>query len=251
MPASRAGDDVATLRLAITFLTIAPIRVVDRAQSLSRAAGWFPLVGAGIGAVAGGIGWLARPALGSTVAAVLTVAALVVSTGALHQDGLGDCADAVGARGGDRNRRLEVMRDPSIGTFGALALALWLMLMVAALSGLSRTHAFCAIVVATTLGRWAALLHAAASAPARHDGLGAGFTVSLWAMIVPTGVAAAAALGIEGPGRGAAALAAVGAVSAFVTLGARSLFGGRTGDSLGAAVALAEVAVVLTLLGLS
>jgi adenosylcobinamide-GDP ribazoletransferase len=241
---------VAPLRLAIAFLTIAPVGLRGEAPPLRAAAPWFALVGAAIGALAGGVAWLAQPSLGATVAAALGAAVLVVSTGALHLDGLADCADGLGARGGGRERRLEVMRDSSIGTFGALALGLWLILVVGAAAGLDRDGVFLAFVVATTTGRWAALLHATATGPARADGLGAAFTVTPLALAVASIVAAAAALGLEGLD-GVAALAAAGAAGLLTGLWASRALGGRTGDTLGAAVALAEVAVLVTLRGLA
>jgi adenosylcobinamide-GDP ribazoletransferase len=241
---------VATLRLAIAFLTIAPVRLRGEAPPLGTAAVWFPLVGASVGAVAGAVGWIAQPSLGSGVAATLGAGVLVVLTGALHLDGLADCADGLGARGGDRDRRLAIMRDSAIGTFGAIAIGLWLVLLVSALAGLSRDDAFYAFVVATTAGRWAALLHAITTTPARQDGLGAGFTVAVSALAIATIVAAAAAVGLEGVD-GVAALAVVAVVALFMTLWARRALGGRTGDTLGSTVALAEVAVVVTLLGLA
>jgi adenosylcobinamide-GDP ribazoletransferase len=235
--------------LAIAFLTVVPVRL-RRAPPLGAAAAWFPAIGAAVGAVAGAVGYLARPALGATVAAILAVAVLVVFTGALHQDGLADCADGLGARGGGAERRLAVMRDSSIGTFGALALGVWLLLLVSALAGLGRTDALAALVVAGALGRWAALLHALGAPPARRDGLGAAFGVSAGAVAVATVVAAAVALGLAGvDGLGALGVAAV--VAALVSAGSRRALGGRTGDTLGATVALTEASVLVVLLGLA
>ncbi len=233
--------------LAVAFLTILPVRLRGEAAPLGAAAGWFPAVGALVGGIAGGIGYLAEPRLGSTVAAALAVAALVIVTGALHQDGLADCADGLGARG-DRARRLEIMRDSAIGTYGALALLIWLVLLVGALAGLGREDALSALVVAAACGRWAALLHAALAAPARQDGLGAGFAVSRAALAFATVTAAAVALGLAGIGAGLAVLAAAAAVAGLVGAWARTALGGRTGDTLGATVALAEVAAVLVIL---
>jgi adenosylcobinamide-GDP ribazoletransferase len=235
--------------LAIAFLTVFPVRL-RRAPPLGAAAPWFPAVGAAVGAVAGGAGYLARPALGATVAAVLAVAALVALTGALHQDGLADCADGLGARGGGAERRLAVMRDPSIGTFGALAVGIWLLLVSSALAGLDRSDAFAALVVAGAAGRWAALLHALGAPPARRDGLGAAFAVSPVALAVATLVAAAAAVALAGLA-GVAALAAGALIAAVVSAWSRRALGGRTGDTLGAAVALAEAGVIVVLLGLA
>lgn len=214
--------------------------------SPSAGSGWFPVVGALVGAFAGGVGYLAEPALGPSVAAVLAVAALVAVTGGLHQDGLADCADGLGVR--DRQRRLAVMRDSAIGAFGALALLFWLLLLVSALAGLGREEAWRALVVAAATGRWSALLHAALAPPARADGLGAGFAVSRGSLALATVSAGAVAVGLAGPGHGAVVLAAASAVALAVTGLARAGLGGRTGDTLGATVAMAEVTVVVTLL---
>jgi adenosylcobinamide-GDP ribazoletransferase len=239
---------VGSLGLAIAFLTVLPVRLRGDVAPLGAAAPWFPAVGALVGGLAGALGYLAEPLLGSGVAAVVAVATLVILTGALHQDGLADCADGLGARG-DRARRLEIMRDSSIGTFGALALVLSVVLLVTALAGLGREDAWRALAVVAATGRWAALLHATLAGPARPNGLGAGFAVSGIALAFATVIAAAIALGLAGPGAGLAALLAAAGVAALVSGWARTTLGGRTGDTLGAAVALAEVAAAVAILG--
>jgi adenosylcobinamide-GDP ribazoletransferase len=235
--------------LAVAFLTAVPVRL-RTAPPLGAAAPWFTVVGAGVGAIAGAVGYVARPSLGASAAAVLAVAVLVVLTGALHQDGLADCADGLGARGGGAEARLAVMRDSSIGTFGALALGLWLLLVVSSLAGLGRDDAFAALVVAGAAGRWAALLHAVAAPAARRDGLGAAFRPSAPAVAVATVVAAAVAIGLVGV-HGLAALGAAALVATLVTAWSRRALGGRTGDTLGAAVALTEAAVLVVVLALA
>ncbi|QEC47021.1 adenosylcobinamide-GDP ribazoletransferase [Baekduia soli] len=239
---------LAALGLAITFLTIVPVRLREPVPPLGTAAGWFPAVGAAVGALAGVVSYLAEPPLGPLVAAVLAVVMLVVITGALHQDGLADCADGLGVRG-DRARRLAVMREPTVGTFGVLAVALWLLLVVAAVSGLNRTHMVRALVVMAATGRWAALLHATATLPARRDGLGSGFEVGVLGLAAGTVLAVTAAVVLGGIGPGLGALAASAAVAVLVTAWSRGRLGGRTGDTLGATVALAEAAVAIVLLG--
>jgi adenosylcobinamide-GDP ribazoletransferase len=237
--------------LAVSFLTIVPVRIRSATPlPLGSAAGWFPVVGAAVGAAAGGVRYGLDSTFGAGVASVLAVALLVIVTGALHQDGLADCADGLGARG-DRARRLEIMRDSAIGTFGALALLLWLLLMSAGLAGLDRVDGFHALVAAAASGRWAALLHAKLAVAARPDGLGAGFAVSTPAFAVASVVTLAFVFGAVGVWHGLAALVAAKLVALAVTAWSRATLGGRTGDTLGATVALAEVAVVLTVLGLA
>jgi adenosylcobinamide-GDP ribazoletransferase len=208
---------------------------------------WFPAVGALIGAIAGGVRYGLDSPLGPLPASVLAAATLVALTGALHQDGLADCADGLGVRG-DRARRLAVMREPQVGTFGVLALALWLALLVSALNGLEREDALRALVAACALGRWAALLHATLAPAARADGLGAAFRVGGAPFAVASVLAAAAAFGVEGPARGAAVAGAALLTALAVSAWARRAIGGRTGDTLGATVALAEVVVCLVVL---
>jgi adenosylcobinamide-GDP ribazoletransferase len=200
-----------------------------------------------VGALAGGVRYGLDPVLGRLPASVLAAATLVVVTGALHQDGLADCADGLGVRG-DRARRLAVMREPQVGVFGVLALGLWLLLLVSALNGLERADALLALVAACALGRWGALLHALLAPPARAEGLGAAFRVTGPPFGLATVLAAAAALGAEGPARAAAVAAAAILTAAAVTAWARGAIGGRTGDTLGACVALTEVVVCLVTL---
>ncbi|MEA2331694.1 MAG: adenosylcobinamide-GDP ribazoletransferase [Thermoleophilaceae bacterium] len=239
----RAGSQLA---LAVSFLTILPVRV--RAPgSLGGAAAWFPAVGALIGALAGGVRYATEPLVGPAAGTVLAMATLVVATGALHQDGLADTADGLGVRG-DRERRLAVMRDSATGAFGTLALFGWSLLLLTALQPLSNAEALAALVAAAALGRWAALVHAAAAPPARPDGLGAGFTLGRGALLFATACAVAIAGVACGPLPGLAALGAALAVGVLSALAARRLIGGRTGDTIGATVALVELAVCTTLL---
>jgi len=244
-------------RLALSFLTVLPAggqpahggppsvgaRLAD--VELGAAAAWFPAVGALIGAIAGAVLYGAGLLLGPAPAAVLAVIALVAVTGALHQDGLADLADSLGARGG-RERRLEVMRDSTLGAFGVLSLVLWAALLIATLASLPSDRALPTLVIACALGRWAAVLHAFTLAPARREGLGAVFAPT------PAAVLAACALAVAtlalAPLPALVGLAAAALSAAAVGLLASRLLGGRTGDTLGATVALSEAAVCAVLL---
>lgn len=258
------------LAQAIAFLTIVPVPTAAFAADagagaeagLGSAAAWFPVVGAAVGGLAGGVRLLCSGALGATVATVLAMIALVIVTGALHQDGLADTADGLGVRGlagagagaaagaaAARARRLEVMRDSATGVFGALALIGWALLLFTTLAALDGDRALRALVVACALARWAALAHAAATPPARADGLGASLRVGRPALGVATVVSVIAALAICGLLAGAAALGAGALVCALSVAFARRTLDGRTGDTLGATVAIAEVAVCVVLLG--
>jgi adenosylcobinamide-GDP ribazoletransferase len=242
---------------AIAFLTIVPVPGVATSLAasatgtgvgLSGVAVWFPVVGAAVGGLAGGVRVLLGPLLGATVATVLAMIVLVVVTGALHEDGLADTADGLGARGG-RARRLEVMRDSSTGVFGALALIAWALLLLTTVASLDGDRALRALIVACALARWAALVHAAGAPAARSDGLGASLRVGRIVLGVATVVSAIVALAICGLVPGAGAIGAAVVVAGLSVAFARHTLGGRTGDTLGATVAIAEVAVCVVLLG--
>ncbi len=240
---------LADVRAALSFLTVLPVGSFehDRARP-GAAASWFPVVGAFLGALGGGLRALTVGVLGGTAASVLGIFLMVMVAGALHHDGLADSADALGVRG-DRERRLAVMRDPRIGVFGTLALIAWSLLMVAALAPLNRLDGLRSLVAAAAAGRCLALVHARTLPPARAEGLGAAFRPSAAALAVAGTITVAGILTLCRPLPGAAALGSAAIAAAAVSLWTGRVIGGRTGDTLGATVVLSEAAVCLTLLG--
>jgi adenosylcobinamide-GDP ribazoletransferase len=222
------------MRDALAFLTV----VGGPAPPTPRSLRWFPLVGAAIGAAVGSVWWLADQGFPALLAAALAVAADLAITGLLHADGLADTADGLLPHA-DRARRLEIMRTPDVGAFGAAALGIVL---------LTRTAGFVArpADIALVAGLWCASRTVAATAPAwldyaRDDGLASPFLTAPASRLVALGLLPAAALAVVGvgwPGAaavGAAVLAAVGVLAL-----ARRRLGGFTGDVLGAAIILAE-----------
>ena len=240
---------IASGALAVSFLTIVPVRArAAWSGEIGPAAAWFPIVGATIGAIAGGVRAAIDPLVGPVPATVVALIVGVVLTGGLHQDGLADAADGLGVRGG-RARRLEVMRDPTVGAFGVLALIGWALVIVTSVGPLPPGRAVVALTVAAVVGRLAAVAHALACRPARTDGLSAAFrpTPAAGAVAAVTGVGLSLAL--AWPFGGLVALGA-GAVVCLGSVGVASRrFGGRTGDTLGATVCITEAAVCLALLG--
>lgn len=235
--------------LAVSFLTIVPVRArFVWSGQLGPAAAWFPAVGAAVGLAAGGVRAGLDPIVGAVPATVLALVVSVVLAGGLHQDGLADCADGLGVRG-DLARRLEVMRDPTVGAFGVLALLAWALLVTTSVGGLSTGRAVIAFIVAGALGRLAAVVHALACRPARTDGLSASFTPTRVAGGVAGASAVVSSVALAGPIGGMVALAVGAAACASSVLLARWRFGGRTGDTLGAAVCMTEAAVCVALLG--
>jgi adenosylcobinamide-GDP ribazoletransferase len=153
---------------AFTFLTRVPLArlVVLDGDDVARGSILFPIVGAGVGAAGGGVALMVDQWLPSFTTAALACTVTVLLTGALHVDALADTADALGAP--TRERALEVMRDSRIGSFGATAIALDLLLKVSAVAALvDRGGVVGAFVAAGALSRSAAPL-LAARLPARR-----------------------------------------------------------------------------------
>ncbi len=233
----------------MTFLTLVPMPAAAFGETfeLGWSLAWFPLVGAAVGATGGGVRVGLDHLLGPAPSSALAIAAMVVLTGALHQDALADTCDGLGVRG-DRERRLAVMRDSTVGAFGVLAIVLWALIEFAALDGLSAVHALLALIAAGAASRCAAVLHGLLAPPARPDGLGAALGVTVTRTGSALVLAAVISVVSVGLARGGLTLAV-----AFVACGlcaqlAHRAVGGSTGDTLGATAALAEATVCLALL---
>jgi adenosylcobinamide-GDP ribazoletransferase len=228
----------ASARGAVGFLTRVPVGGVS-AGDVARGAWAFPLVGGAVAAAGGGVALLAHPPLSPLVAAVLAVVVTTALTGALHLDGLADTVDAIG--GSTRERSLEIMRDSRIGSFGAAALGLDVLLRVALVTQLLGGSLLGPVIAAGALSRGAAVTLAAALPYARSgEGVLTHRTSSL--------AGAAIAVAIAAVSLRWDAIAVVGAVVVTTALlGAvyRRWLGGVTGDTLGATSELAELVALV------
>jgi adenosylcobinamide-GDP ribazoletransferase len=228
------------LRGAVAFLTV----VGGAAPPTEASVAWFPVVGALVGLAVGGAWWGAAQIWPRPVAAVVAVNVDLALTGLLHADGLCDAADGLIAPMA-RERRLEVMRSPGVGAFGATTLAATLLLRVTALGAVAPAP----LLVA---GLWAAsrawMAGAMSFVPyARPGGLAAAFgDARARPAVMFAGVALGLALAIAWhPAAGAVAVAAgTVAAGAVVWLAWRRL-GGFTGDVLGAAGMVGETVGLL------
>jgi adenosylcobinamide-GDP ribazoletransferase len=235
---------------AVQFLTRVPIRTAAP-PDVAGSVRWFPVVGAGIGAAVGGVAAGLQHLVPAAVAAALAVAVGMLITGAFHEDGLADTADAI-AGGWTRERRLEILADPRHGTYGVAALCGSIVIRVVALAGLGPAAAFAGAIAAHTLGRGAAVAAMAVAPVARPDGLGAGYVRSVTPGRAAAGGLVAVAVAIAVSGWWALPLAVAAAVGAIpVVLIARRAFGGLTGDVLGAIEQVAECVVLVVVSGLA
>ncbi|WP_245155704.1 adenosylcobinamide-GDP ribazoletransferase [Paracoccus ravus] len=249
------------LVLATVWLTRLPVmrQAPPEPVPLSVAAWAFPLVGIVVVPPAAAVIWLALwLGLGAPIAAILALGAMALVTGGLHEDGLADFADGCG--GSTRTRRLEIMRDSRIGSYGALTLGLVAALRIAALAALAGHSAGLAALGLLAAAAWSRGLMALALAvmpAARPEGLGraagqashriALVAITLGAMLVLPAVSAAGSgsLGWLMVASVGAAFAAIPAVMAL------SKLGGQTGDVLGAIQQSGETATLLALVALA
>ncbi|MEM9725243.1 MAG: adenosylcobinamide-GDP ribazoletransferase [Pseudomonadota bacterium] len=245
----RAFDVLAALAL-LSRLPV-PIDHAKAGERGARAAWAYPAAGALLGGLSGGALWtLMALGVAPGPAAALGLVASALLTGALHEDGLADAADGLGA-GRDRDRALAIMRDSQIGAYGATALGLSLLARWSALAAIAAVDsgaAAAACVAAGGLSRGVMALGLWRYPSARSDGLAAaqgrapGWAAALAATLAALGLGAVAVSG-GAPIHGVflAAAAALAAAGLFLRHAAARL-GGVTGDVLGAAQQIAEAA---------
>jgi adenosylcobinamide-GDP ribazoletransferase len=235
---------IRSMRAAMAFLTVIPVatREGESGERLGRA--YFPAVGALLGLLAGAGFALVSAVTSPLVAAVGATAVMGVLTGALHLDGLADAADGLfGA--GDLARRLEVMRDSRVGSFGLVAVVLVLVGDVAALASMSPARAIVALVVAGALSRWALLLVIETVPYVRQAGLGVAAGGQHRAFDLVLGSAITTIVCLLDWNRAAAAAAVAVLIAAVVGSIARRRIGGATGDVFGATAELSQLGVLV------
>jgi adenosylcobinamide-GDP ribazoletransferase len=209
-----------------------------------------PAIGAMVGLIAGIVFALVRGVAGpGWLAGALAVAAAVLITRALHEDGLADTADGLGPHALEAPRRLEIMRDSRNGTFGVLALALTVLIKVACLAQFSGGTGLAVLIAAHALSRATIAYPLLAFAPVHEDGLGAQAGKptdhDVWLAI---GIGAVLAfLLLLGKGFFVAILAPVAAIAAawFASRWIAERIGGYTGDTLGAVQQKAETVFLI------
>lgn len=244
MPRRRAEE----LRLAVMLLTRLPCgRLAEPAPSFAQAAWAYPLVGGLVGALSGAVfcaaGFISMPAF---AAALLALGVAVLVTGAMHEDGLADVADGFGG-GGDIARKLEIMRDSRVGTYGVVAVILAIGLLASAIADVPFGWGtfFCFVAIGA-VSRAMMVVPMTFLPPARDAGLGAQAVLAgPGTLLVALGIALVLSLPALIPAL--MAIWVMGAVAFGFMVFARRQIGGQTGDVLGATQKLSEVAGWLAL----
>jgi adenosylcobinamide-GDP ribazoletransferase len=231
-----------TFLAAVSFLTIVPAPGKDVPPG--RAAIFFPLVSALLGAAGAGIFIGASVILPPSIAALIAVAFWTMISGVLHEDGLADVADAMRA-GRTREKMLAILKDSRIGTYGAVAIVLSIVARWQALALVPAARILEVCIVAQTVPRAAIVALAWLSRPS-GDGLGYAFSSSLsttGALIaIAQGLIASMLIGWR-PG------VLILAAAYIIVRGARTYFykriGGVNGDCLGATEQLLEIFILI------
>lgn len=230
------------LRVAGMLFTRLPMGRVERVVPMGDTGWAWPVIGLLTGLIAGLVAFACAD-LPELVAGGFAVAAGLLVTGAMHEDGLADCADGFGG-GSDRVRKLEIMRDSRLGTYGAAALCLALVTKLALIGALGED------------ALWALIATGAASRgflPALQGMLPQAREIGLGAQAAGTGGSGALIAGVIGTVAllvvtgSVAALALLIAAQAAVAWIAKRQIGGVTGDVLGAAQVLGELAALIVL----
>ncbi|MBG1232289.1 adenosylcobinamide-GDP ribazoletransferase [Aestuariivirga litoralis] len=246
---------VSELLVALQFLTRLPIpfvRTVDPVP-LAQSMRLFALAGALIGAVNGvvltALSYLQLP---DVMAAALAIGFGLFLTGAIHEDGLADTADGL-LGGKTRERRLEIMRDSRIGTYGASALILAILCKASAYHTLGEVKPWQAILMLAATGAFSRAMVVDmmwATRSARSDGLasmaGRPSRAAALFSIVTGGALTVWAGWFINPISGVEAMAVALLITALMRRAATRLVGGQTGDICGAVQVLTEIGMLAT-----
>ncbi|MEE8559664.1 MAG: adenosylcobinamide-GDP ribazoletransferase [Alphaproteobacteria bacterium] len=244
-------------RIAASFLTLLPTgksaaKGAQEKGALARAARGFPLAGLAVG-LAGALVYAIADGLNlpPAIASLMAISAMISITGALHEDGLADFADAV-LSAGTKTEKLKIMRDSGIGAYGTLTLVITLGLRVAAIAIIAEAGAAAAALIATAVASRAALpamMHRMKLARRSGLAVAAGRPDQNQAILAAV-LGAAVALLFLGPLTGIVALV-IGALGVLkIAYFAQRSIGGYTGDVLGAAQQLMETGMLLAIVAL-
>lgn len=234
--------------LALAMLTRLPVPQLRDCPPVGASAWAWPLAGVVVGGAQAAVLLAAAALLPPAMAAGLALAAGLLLTGALHEDGLADLADGLSG-GRSPVERLEIMKDSRIGSHGAVALITALGLRWAALATIAAwppATMFAALIAAQAASRAGLGLMDLAGPQARPRGFAAAATDGLTARGATAALALAAALAVATLplAQALTLLAAVALTQLLLLRHARRRLGGITGDVLGAAQITAEIAAL-------
>ncbi|NDF26519.1 MAG: adenosylcobinamide-GDP ribazoletransferase [Nitrosopumilaceae archaeon] len=232
-----------------SFLTIIPSGSSDL-QTVAKHMYLFPVIGIAIGLLIGAVGWGLSFFLEPLVVGLLVAASLVLITGIHHTDGLSDFADGLMVKG-SKEKKLEVMRDPKVGSAGIVAIVFYVAAAVIALSFMKGFELFYAILIGEVIAKFCMVLSASIGPSAWH-GSNSAFIESMKdkKKLVVAGAITISVIVLFQNNAGFVALAAAIAVTLVIVGVSKRSFGGISGDIMGAINELARVSSFLVLASL-
>jgi adenosylcobinamide-GDP ribazoletransferase len=236
---------IRSLRAAMSFLTVLPVANADGSPGERLGRAYFPAIGALVG-LAAGVAFVVTAA-GTTqlLGAAAAVAVLCALTGAIHLDGLADTADGLLTHG-DEERRLAVMHEPALGSYGVTAIVAVLVLEVAALASIPTGRVLAALVVAGAVSRLATLPVIAFVPYVRSGGKGlAAWDPRRRALDLVVGAATVALVSLLDWRRALIAVPIAALIAVVLAIASRRRLGGATGDICGAVAELSQAAVLI------
>ncbi|MBN1189248.1 MAG: adenosylcobinamide-GDP ribazoletransferase [Dehalococcoidales bacterium] len=235
------------LLAALQFLTILPIKRSFTVAQIGQAAVFFPLVGIIIGAILVGLNYVLSLILPQSIVNVLLVAALAVVTGGLHLDGLADTLDGVGGQH-TVQERLEIMKDSRIGGFGAVGIAVVLLVQFVTLNNIPSDMKMYVLLLTPTLSRWAMVNAIYVYPYARPSGMGRVLKKGLMGLHYALDAVFALMVSVALFRLGGLVIMAVAWLSADLTaLFLKSKLKGLTGDAYGAINEMVTLAVLIVI----
>ncbi|MCY0389099.1 adenosylcobinamide-GDP ribazoletransferase [Robbsia sp. Bb-Pol-6] len=250
---ARTREEACIVLTAFGYFSRLPVpsRLAFSQARLAASGRYLPLVGLVIGSAGALIYGLALQVLPAALAVLLSMAATLLASGALHEDGLADCCDAFGGAHA-REDVLRIMKDSRIGAFGAIGVVVALLVKWQALTALAQRHPLAAagwMIAAHMASRAGAIVYVATLDYARADGKSRAF-----AQRSPRAAAVALLIGLPGlfgAGTRLGALCLMVGLLLHVALGRwfKRRLGGYTGDCLGLAQQVFEIAIYLVVLG--
>lgn len=233
--------------VALSFLTIIPIKIKIKEEELENSMIFFPLVGFIIGSFLGVIRFLSSELFPPLLTAVLVVCSWSAITGSLHLEGFCDLIDGI-CGGGKKEEVLKIMEDPKIGAKGSVGLFFLLLIKICALFSINTS--LC-LFLAPSMGRWAMVI--GATSPYIKDyGIGKAFFINNKKKNVIFSTIIMLIIGIcLFKWHFFLILASVGGAIYLFIIYIKKRLGGLCGDALGALCEIIEVISLLSICFLS
>ncbi len=238
-------------RVALSFLTVLPVGPSRLPEALGPSRAYFPLIGLLLGGALAALDIGLRHVLPAPLVGIMIIVALIAATRGLHVEGFLDSCDALlGVH--SRERRLEVLKDPHVGSFAIMGGVILVGVFWAAITALELPQRSWVLVLFPALSRWGMLVSMQLFVYARTEGLGSRFTVGAapWQMVAGLATTLAASILLAG-WAGVAMLGLATLTATFFGRWMAGQLGGLTGDSYGAVNEVAGAGVLLLAVALA